>query len=243
MSIVKISLTTKLKVQLYQHKEDKDVLGFVRPCAVGGCPAVFVLNEPLLKVEMTKDWQYYLIAINYNMTLENIAKILDDHLAFANETGLFDSVVPRRNYILGKDLNARELPRLDKDRTCSRSFLSGTVIGSKLRLNLFDGNKPPPMKIGKSLPQTIANIRLEDYLYNPKDNPELFLVANLVSFKEKDNTSISPFPRGAIYNWTGDNMPYTFLPHISRGIIDYDLNKLIKLDMSKPLPSRYRIYP
>lgn len=240
---IRISLTTKPKIQYYQHREDKEVYGYIRPCAIGGCPAVFVLLEPNLKTEMTKDWQYYLIAINYGMDLGDISAILDYRLAFANGTGLTNPNTPRRDYILEKNLNARENPRLDKDRTCSRSILTGTEVGDYLKLTTMDGNNPPPMKPGKSRPQTIAEIRFEDYLYNPRDNREMFLVANTVSVKAQGNTSVAPFPRGARYSWTNDNMPYTFVPHVSRQIIYYPLKNLRKVNASEGIPSPYRIYP
>jgi len=241
-NIIRINLTTKPVIQYYQHREDKEVLGSVRTCAVGGCPAVFVLNEPNLKTKMTKDWQYFLIAINYGMELDDISAILDYRLAFANQTGLTNPDKPKRDYILSKNLNATTDPSLDKDRTCSRNILTGVEEGQFLRLKLFDGNKPPPMKMGKSLPQTIAEINLEDYLYNPRDNIEMFCVANTVSVKEKGNTSVAPFPRGARYEWTGDNLPYTFIPHISRETILYPLKNLIKIPLGSKLPSPYRIY-
>ena len=239
---IRIEINSITTPQLYQHKEDRDVFGYVRNCAVGGCPAVFVLNEPKLKTKMTKDWQYYLIAINYGMDLVDIAALLDYRLAFANQTGLRNPNKPKRNWIEEKNLNANDDPSLDKDRTCSRNVLTGEVAGETLRIKMFDGNKPPPMKLGKKLPQTIAEIRIEDYLYNPRDNREMFCVANTVSVKEKDNTSVAPFPRGAIYEWTGDNLPYTFIPHVSREIIYYPLQFLIKVPVQDGLPSPYRIY-
>src|SRR5690349_16298584 len=90
----------------YMHKEDKESGVFLddvtrrprlRTCATeGGCPAVFVLNEPLLKVTLDKQWQYAMIAWNYNMTLEDVSLILDKNLAFCNEEGFRSG--PRRNY-------------------------------------------------------------------------------------------------------------------------------------------------
>jgi hypothetical protein len=60
------------------------------------------------------------------MDPEAIVVELDDHLAFCNQTGL-RAPVPRRNYLEGKDLTALEYPRFDKDRTCARSVMTGTV--------------------------------------------------------------------------------------------------------------------
>jgi hypothetical protein len=220
------------------HKEDKDVFGKLRSCATGGCPAVFVLNEPHTKVEITRDWQFYLVAMNYDMTLENVSLLLHYHLAFCNNTGFGKEGEPRRDYILNKNLTARELPRFDKDRTCSRNTLTGTVVGDKLRLKLFDGNKPPPMKPGRPLPRNLADVRFEDYLYNPRDNREMFIVANRVTTKPGGQSSVAPFPRGGYYPWTGDDKQYSFLPHISDEVIDYPLQYLQK---TTGINSPYRI--
>ena len=71
-------------VQLYMQKEDRDAQGYLRRCAP--CPAVWTLKDDPHAL-MSRQWQYYLRAINYNMTLENVYLLLDDHLAFANDTG------------------------------------------------------------------------------------------------------------------------------------------------------------
>jgi hypothetical protein len=233
--------------QLWMHKEDRDtdLWNFgARPCAVGGCPAVFVLNEPNLKTKLDKHWQYYLIAMNHNMTLENISLLLHFQLAFANGTGVGDDSDPRRDYILERNLNAVDsrgnpaYPSLDKDRTCSRNVLSGIEMGDSLMVKTFNGNEPPPMKVGKNLPATRAEINIDNYLYNPKDHPWMFVVANTVTYKSGNQTSVAPFPRGAQYSWTGNNSLYSFLPLISRESIIYDKNYLTKVTT---IPSPYRI--
>jgi hypothetical protein len=233
---------------LYMQKEDKESGiwgGGLRSCAVGGCPAVFNLyKDPPLKVVLTKQWQYYLIAINYNMTLENISLILDYRLAFANGTGFRKPDTPRRNFILEQDLDAVDengkpaYPKFDKDRTCSRSVMTGTEMGSVLRVAIHDGNGLPPLKSGRAYPQKISDIRLEDYLYNPKDHRWMFFAANTVTATRGDTSSVAPFPRGARYEWTGDNELYTWLPHVSRHDIYYPLEYLEKTNR---IPSPYRI--
>lgn len=241
MPNVKVTIARKVNTPvLYMHKEDRDTDifgGGVRTCAVGGCPAVFVLNEPTLKTKLDKNWQYYLIAMNYNMTLENISLLLHFQLAFANGTGFGDDSDPRADYILGKNLTS-PLPILDKDRTCSRNVLTGIESGEHLVLKLFDGNQPPPMKPGKRLPQTKEEINIWDYLYNPRDNPEMFCVANRVTTKPGNQTSVAPFPRGAQYDWTGNNNNYSFIPHISREVVKYPLKYLTRVTVK---PSPYRI--
>lgn len=250
MTYVKISITTSQsvvtppQVQLYFHREDKDTDifdGGVRDCAVGGCPAVFVLNEPRLKVQMDMHWQFYLRAINYKMSLENVFLILDDALAFANNSGFDNLDNPgKKDFFFGRT-NYPEYPRLEKDRTCSRNVLTGVEEGSLLKVVTFDGNKPPPMKPGKIRPQRLQDVRLEDYLYNPREHPWMFCVANRITTKPGNQTSIAPFPRGAIYEWTGDNLPYTWIPHVSTETIYYPLRYFIKIPLGNPKPSPYRI--
>lgn len=229
---------------LWQQKEDAETDlwgGGLRDCATGGCPAVFTLLTPRLKVPLTKDWQYYLIAINYNMTLENISLVLDKSLAFCNDSGFRSE--PLRNYILGKDLTAvtntglPAYPKFDKDRTCSRSVLTGIEEGEYVRLTLFNGNLPPPMKPGKSLPQRIQDIRLDDYKYNPREHRWMFMVANTVT-SVRGGSSVAAFPRGARYDWTGDTNIYTFLPHVSRHSILYPKKYLKKVEK---VESPYRV--
>lgn len=246
------------QTQLWMHKEDAESGIFVgdsgvprlRKCAYdGGCPAVFVLMEPNEKVEITEQWQYYLIGINYLMTLQHVSDILDHALAFANGTGLTKPGVPRRNYILGVNLDAEDergnpaLPKFDKDRTCSRSTMTGVEVGDYLKVTTLNGNLPPPLKAGKSYPRSVAEINPDDYLYHPKNMTQrhLFFAANVVASKSGGRSSVAPFPRGAIYPWTGDNLPYTWLPHVSRKIIYYPKSKLVKLPLGSPIPSPYRI--
>lgn len=248
MTQFRISLTTnKPEVeipQLWMQKEDRDTdlwNGGVRSCAVGGCPAVFVINEPRLKVNMDRDWQYYMIAMNYNMTRENIYLLLDDHLAFSNQTGFKNLDNPTKKDYFFNRTEFPEFPRLDKDRTCSRNIMTGVVVGDTLRVDTFNGNNPPPMKPGKSLPETIEDINIEDYLYNPREHRWKFVIANRVTTKPGNRTSVAPFPRGAQYDWTGDNLNYSFLPLVSREVVYYPLRYLYEIPRGSPIPSPYRI--
>lgn len=243
-------------MQYYMQKEDIESGVFLneegnpklRDCAYsGGCPAVFTFMNPLLKVTLDKHWQFYLIAINYHMTLENVSKLLDKSLAFCNGTGFRSE--PMRNYILGVDLNVVDArgrpvyPKFDKDRTCSRSVMTGIEVGSTLRVLTLDGNQPPPLKPGKTYPQEIGAIRPDDYLYHPKhpEHRHLFFAANVVASKPGGQSSVAPFPRGAIYDWTGDNLPYSWMPHVSRHVIYYPLSRVRKLGLGSPIPSPFRI--
>lgn len=109
-------------VPLYMHREDKEVFGRIRDCAP--CPAVMVLKEDS-HVFMSQQWQYFLRAANYNMTLENVRLTLDTALAFANETGFRDTE-PRQDWFWNRNLTAQKPPQLDKVRTCSRNAVTGT---------------------------------------------------------------------------------------------------------------------
>jgi hypothetical protein len=109
-------------VQLYMQREDKEVFGSIRSCAP--CPAVFVLKDDP-HAFMNQQWQYYLRAINYNMTVDNVYLLLDRALAFANRTGFRNPNSPKADWFHNKDLSYRP-PNLDKVRTTSRSVMTGT---------------------------------------------------------------------------------------------------------------------
>lgn len=228
---------------LWTHREDVGTdlwNGNLRPCASGGCPAVFVLKTPALKTQLTKDWQFYLLAINDHMTPYEMATELHFRLAFCNMTGLGDDDKPRRDYLRGKDLNARELPRFDKDRTCSRSVMTGAVDGDYLLVVTLDGNRPPPLKPGRSYPQRVEDVKADDYLYAPRTHRWLFFAANTVVAQTGGGSRLNPFPRGKVYPWTGDGRLYTWFPHVAREAIRYPLSRLRKLGDTDPIPSPYR---
>jgi hypothetical protein len=110
-------------VQWYMQKEDRDVFGSIRSCAP--CPAVFVMKDDQ-HAKITQQWQYYIRAINYNMSLKYVYRLLVDDLAFANRTGFQSMDKPgRADYFFNRDLHL-DPPQFDKVRTTSRSVLSGT---------------------------------------------------------------------------------------------------------------------
>jgi hypothetical protein len=86
-----------------------------------------VLREPLLKTVVDMHWQFAMAGWNYGMSPAAVADELHYRLAFLNMTGLENPSNERRDYLRPerKLLNARENPRFDKDRTCSRSVLTG----------------------------------------------------------------------------------------------------------------------
>lgn len=233
---IKINITTpKSAIPLWQHREDKEVFGYIRSCA--SCPAVFVLKDDP-HAQMDEQWQYYLRAINYNMALEDVFLILDTGLAFANMTGFRHDGKPKADYFHMKDLQYKP-PSMDKVRTCSRSVLTGELVGDYLKVKTFDSQLPPPLKAGRKYPTSIHEVNPDDYLYLPQYNREMFLVANIVN----RSGLVKQFPRGALYPWTGDNIIYTFVPHISNhsyGDVLVPLTNLIKLPLGSEIPSPYR---
>jgi hypothetical protein len=220
---------------LWMHLEDQAAQGSIRSCAP--CPAVWVLKDDQ-HVIFGEQWQYYLAAINSGMTLENVMLLLDYRLAFANRTGLRNPDDPRADYITGQFTESKP-PQLDKVRTTSRSVLTGEMVGDSLRVRVFDSRQPPPLKPGKSYPAHVEDVRPEDYIYLPETHPWMFLTANIVN----QAGEVVQFPRGAVYPWTKDNTPRSFMPHISNpdfGDVLYPLTQLQKLADDEPIPSPYR---
>lgn len=283
MTEIRISIQTKqteipptepttrvtLGTEVYMLKEDREVFGGIRSCAA--CPAVMVLKNDS-HVFLTEQWQYYLVAINYNMPPEDVMGNLWYKTAYTNGTGFGDSNDPRANWVSRQRLDAKS-PQFDKVRSNVRCVISGVEIynvvqamkdvqsvlqgflwskkgtlqmarqalisQNMLKVKTFDASKLPPLKEGKSYPQSVSQISPDDYLYLPQFNREMFLVANIV----KPNGDVVQFDKGGLYNWTQDNTPYTFLPHISHpayGDVLYPLNYLTKLGLDAPVPSPYR---
>lgn len=252
---LRITVSVKQEKQFYMHREDRDIFGKVRDCATSndnpntnGCPAVWVLNEPRLKTKITKYWQIYLCAINPGIRPKQVMAELGCTRALANKTG-FGCSTPRRNYITGENKDAAD-PLFDKDRTMSRSMLVSadgieydenfTFLGKPKRgyviLKTFDGDRPPPMKPGKRQPETLAEARFDDYLYNPRDDWELFFALNIIN----PEGQLVPFAGGALYPWFfNGNKPVCFFPHVSREQIKYPLEYLKKLPLGTPRVNPY----
>jgi hypothetical protein len=213
-----------------------------------GDPEVFVFLER--RMTITKDWQLYMRVINYRMSRQHVSQILGWLRAFANLTGFGDPNKPRRDFIQEENLKAKEDPEYDKIRICG-----GNVFAAHDRVDyvapvLLDGSKPPPVKEGKQLPESIHDVESnleywfdEVYEFNPREHPWYFIVATNVN---NITGAVSPFPNGGLYDWTPDARMYTFLPSASPFPVQY--NKLDrkseralfrKLDMQQPLPSPY----
>lgn len=239
---------------LWMQREDAEVFGGIRACAP--CPAVFVFNDT--RVDLTQQWQYYIRAINYAMPVEKVAAILGKAKAFCNGTGFGDPADPRANFLLNESITS-PLPQFDKTRTCARSVVTGTPIFSlmqafklfrksfaalrksfaepnMLAVRVLNGNYPPLLKPGRTYPTTISQIDPDDYLYLPETHRHFFFAANIVNTRGE----VVPFPNGALYQFTGDGMPYTWLPHVCRFPVNYPLSRLVALPEGSLPPSPYK---
>jgi len=126
MTSIQVTITRKpgvitpppSSVQLYQYR----TVGEPRGCASLGCPAVQVLQDAPDTI-LTRQWQYYLYAINLGMSMNAIIALMGDSKALLNNTGI-GSDPPRANYLTGNNLT-QSPPRLDKLRTFSLNTHTG----------------------------------------------------------------------------------------------------------------------
>ena len=222
-------VTPLASVPLWQHKDDHGVFDDVRGCAP--CPAVFPMHES--RVTITKQWQFFIRAINPGMSLQHVAALFGPTKAFTNRPP--DD--KRANYLQdGKQ--SRPDPEFDKVRTCALSVMTGVVSGDELIVTMLDGSEPPPLKEGRSYPERVEDINPDDYLFTPQTHRHFFFAANII----KRDGKIVPFPHGAIYDWTNDGKMYSWLPHVKRAKFEvrYPLSNLIELPAGAPIPSPYK---
>lgn len=212
----------QLPIPVWQHKHDYDLEGQGRPITQiegNGTPEVFrFLSETM---EINKQWQYYLIAINPGMQLQHISALLNSTKAFCNNANGVDA--GRANFILGENLSAA-LPKFSAVWVCGGSIMTGTVTGgTHLAVHTMDGNHNPPLKLDRSYPQSIGEINQDDYLFTPKTTPWMFFSAVDVYPSGK----ALPFAHGGFYPWTPDTgFAYSFLPYVSRFPVVYPLERL-----------------
>lgn len=102
-------------------REDRDLFGGVRSCAP--CPGVVVLKDDP-HAFIGEQWQYFLVAANSAMDLEDVYLLLDKSLAFANGTGFRKEGSPKADYFHRVDLQCKP-PSLDKVRSGVRNVLAG----------------------------------------------------------------------------------------------------------------------
>ncbi len=245
-------------VLYWRHKDDLENWGKPRDCAP--CPAVWPLSDH--KVPVTKQWQFFIRAINAGRSLQYVAALFGPALAFCNRS----TNDLRCDWLQKKNLD-RPDPDFDRARTCSRSVLTGApsfslmeslrlvtvsllrrdfaalrhsfvsfAAANVLTLIMMDGWKDPPLKPGRAYPTRVEDIRLDDYLHSPETDRHLFFVANITNIQGQT----VPFPNSAMYPWTGDGRPYTWMPHVSRRTIQYPLVNLISLPAGARPPSPYQ---
>lgn len=227
--------TAPVLPQLWRHRTDLELDGKPRDCAfrLGGCPQVFTLYDHSMVI--TRQWQYYIRAINYGMDVRRVAMIFEYQRAFANGTGFGDASDPRRNYFTNEDLDGEEL-QVDKIRTCARSVLTGLESRDDLLVTMIDGNMPPKLKPGRIPPTDISRVDPDAYVEMPRTHPWLFYVANNI---QADGDTVPFSDDGGVYEWTGDNRPRTFMPHVSKYTVWYSKSKLVKLRVGEGVSSPY----
>jgi N-acetylmuramoyl-L-alanine amidase len=221
---------------LWQHMDDHE-LGKDRPHP--GDPAVFLFEESAAaRVDLTKEWQFFIRAINYKMPPDKVSAIFGNLKAFCNHTGLGDAAHPRADFIQSENLNS-PLPQLDKVRTCALSVMTGVVEGEHLVVEMMNGSQPPPLKPGRVQPQRIEEIDPDAYLFTPWSDRYLFFAANR---SVRGGRETKPFAHGALYDYTLDGRPYTWLPHVKpAGLkVRYPLSRLHRLPPNSEIPSPYK---
>lgn len=221
-------------VPLWQHKDDPE-LGAAAPERVRiPTPQVYTLHEKAMAV--TEQWQYFIRAINHNMNLKKVSAIFGSRRAFCNLKGFNDPQhPPRADYLLRENLDGKD-PEFDKIRTCGLSVMTGQEREGELFVAMLDGSKPPPLKEGRSYPERVQDINVDDYLFIPQTHRHFFFAANIINRRGET----VPFPNGAFYDWTGDGRPYTWLPHVSRFEVRYPLANLMQLPAGAAIPSPYK---
>lgn len=232
-------------LQLYQIGDDWKFLGGIRVCAYGGCPGVATLIDQADTI-FDKDWQYFLVAINIEMRLNNISNAMGTEAALMNKTGSGNP--DRRDWILQENLDASKDCQLDKLRSFCLNTHAGWDDGTYAYLKTMDGNNPPPMKINPDTglpyprPQTISEIVPEHYLYLPKTHRHLFLDCTNVKWKpETETLDYGSFGNGTVRDWIGDGRIHTFFPFSSKyGDVKVPLSKLNKIPLGSPFPSPFR---
>jgi hypothetical protein len=153
------------------------------------------------RVDLTREWQLYLMAINPQMTARDVSAILNYQVAFTNGTGFGKPDTPYQNWILNQDTKpSNPLPQFDKVRTCAYACHTGVIVGDQLKLTTLDGNNPPPK---------IADV-------NPKSHPHLFFHATIV-WMDVNNNELArvPFEQRAVAPEWGYAFEVTIMPLVS----------------------------
>lgn len=158
------------------------------------------------RVDLTREWQLYLMAINPQMTTRDVSALLNYQVAFTNGTGFGKPDTAYQNWVLNEDTNSKKpngdplLPQFDKVRTCAYACHTGVIVGDQLKLTTLDGNNPPPK---------IADV-------NPKSHPHLFFHATIV-WMDVNNNELArvPFEQRAVALAWGYAFEVTIMPLVS----------------------------
>jgi hypothetical protein len=196
------------------------------------CPAIVLLKTDQHAI-FTEQWQYFVRAINYSMSIQHVSQLYEKGRAFFNGTGF----PGKRNYLTGEGVG-KDDPNADKVRSCLDNVVTGVETGTYLRVKCFDSRQNPPLKPGRSYPTTISEINIDDYLITPESNIEMFVVANIINTANE----LNPFPNGAVYPWTGSIRPFSFYPVINNygyGDVLYPMSKVKKLPLGSKPPIPY----
>jgi len=224
----------------YMQTEDRIAFGYIRSCA--SCPAVFVMKDDN-HVLITKQWQYYMLAINPAMTLEDVYLLLDNNLAFCNSTGFRNDNDPRADWFHNRDLGCKP-PQFDKVRICSRNAVTGVeqyslvqaikAVGNVLQARLRAGIGTLA-DVRAAILTKVLNVSTFDSRFAPPLKPGRIYPTKISEINPDDYLylprynrekfivanivnragEVVQFPRGGLYSWTEDNTPYSFLPIIS----------------------------
>ena len=174
-------------------------------------PMVFWLSNETMPC--SQDWQYFIRAINYGMSLQHVAALFDSWKFAFNNMGFGDPSDPRRNYITGDNLDAPADPYFSKVYTCGMSIVE--IINGVV--TTMDGRYPPFLMPWVSRPRTIQEATPGRYFYNPRTHPHLFYACvNSV------NGDPVPFANGALYPWyKGGREIVTWMPYVSDKVITW----------------------
>lgn len=226
-----IEATHRVKTDYENGRDDRPYL-----------PMVFVFDDR--RCTLTREWQYYFVAMNYGKKDNNISHDWTDDIAFCNHTGFYGKS-HRRNYIMQDDMQ-NALPQTDKTRTCGDAKLHLTPTGiiintrdislsqmgdmskddfvSKVgsetipqgKVLCLNGSNPPELKPGMSHPVSTqdAHTAFERYVYNPRDTPLYFFPCTTTG---ADNHAHA-WPNSAKYPWyKNGSEPVTFMFHLAPG--------------------------
>jgi len=183
---------------------------FPRGCAP--CPMVMNLVDNAMPI--TKQWQFFVMAINRWMP--NPAALFGYKKFACNLKGLGDPDNPRADFINWEN-TGKTLPSFHKVLTMGgacHEIIRHDEATREYVLWTFDGRFPPPLKLNRPYPETPDEVSLDDYLYNPGTHPWKFYWATIGGIQQQlDGTyGVRPFPpeeTQPVMPFVGDYSNYT----------------------------------